>query len=90
MIIYIDVIIGLAVGLVTSWLVNAVKRPATPTRRRITELLSLAMGVLGAISATQFVTYGPQFLGCSVVPAAVGGIVLTLVVLGAGKSWFTL
>ncbi|KRK98625.1 hypothetical protein FD04_GL000359 [Secundilactobacillus odoratitofui DSM 19909 = JCM 15043] len=90
MIVYIEVIIGVVVGLVTSWLLNIVKRPSNRVWQRRTEVLGIAMGVLGAISATQFVSYGPQFVGCSVIPAAVGGIVLTIVVLFTGKSWFSI
>lgn len=90
MVVYIEVIIGVVVGLVTSWLLNIVKRPSNRVWQRRTEVLGIAMGVLGAISTTQFVSYGPQFIGCSVVPAAVGGIVLTIVVLFTGKSWFSI
>lgn len=90
MVVYIEVIIGVVVGLVTSWLLNIVKRPSNRVWQRRTEVLGIAMGVLGAISATQFVSYGPQFVGCSVIPAAVGGIVLTIVVLYTGKSWFSI
>lgn len=62
MIVYIEVIIGVVVGLVTSWLLNIVKRPSNRVWQRRTEVLGIAMGVLGAISATQFVSYGLSLL----------------------------
>lgn len=90
MTILVNIFIGVVTGGLVSYLANLAKKPSSSIKNITVYVLGVGFGCLGAQAANQLLNYGPIFLGSSIVPAAVGSIVLAFVVLYSSKKWFHL
>lgn len=90
MTIALNIIIGVLAGALVAWVANLVKHPGSPTKNIVTYALGIVFGALGAQAADQLLNYGPVLLGSSFIPAIDGGLVLSFIVLYAGKAWLHL
>ncbi len=88
MTVLVNIIIGLVMGGIVAALANLIKAPQYNQIKQISfGVICLIFGALGSVSADQLLIYGPHFLGVSILPSLVGGLVLAFVAAYPMKRW---
>lgn len=88
MTVLVNIVVGLVMGGFVAVLANLIKKPGHNQVKKISfDVICLAFGALGAVSADQLLVYGPTFLGVSILPSIVGGLVLAFVAAYPMKRW---
>lgn len=89
MTILVNIIIGVIMGIAIVGVANFLKKPQDNKAKQISfGVVGVLFGALGSVAADQLLIYGPNFLGVSLLPSMVGGLVLAFVVVYPMKRWF--